>query len=107
MHNIGNTRSNDTRHIRQRQTAYRCAGIFAICAFIAVPLNALLRLVPQEYVMCVALASLFLFLAANVLLASATCPRCGETFVGNTVPDNDGPLALSSATQCRYCAHPR
>lgn len=95
-------------HIRFKQALARCAAVATCLAFALLPLDVLLgSAVPRAYLLWTALAALFLAVAAYAMLASAICARCGQTFIGNTVPDSDGPPPEPFATQCRYCGNPR
>ncbi|MET1076940.1 MAG: hypothetical protein ABWY06_02860 [Pseudomonas sp.] len=53
-----------------------------------------------------ALGSLFFAVFTLAALATTKCPACKETFIGNTLPDNDGPMAKPFAAACQYCGYP-
>ena len=95
-------------HIRVKQALARLAAVATCVVLALLPLDALSgRAVPREFLLWTALSALFLTIAAFAILASAICARCGQTFIGNTVPDSDGPSPEPFATQCRYCGNPR
>lgn len=63
------------------------------------------QLVPIAIAFWLALGTLALTVASAAWLAHARCPRCGEIFIGNTVPDGGGPEVEMFTKSCRYCGH--
>lgn len=106
--NNSKPRNKDTRHIRLRQKLVIVAVAGFLTAIVGMVLDAAIsNTVPGEKILWGVLATFFLAMAAFAYLASAKCPSCGEAYIGNTVPDSDGPEAQLFAAQCRYCGHPR
>lgn len=101
------SRNEDVRHIRQRQRYFvLAAGVLGV-AFVLLGAQSLIgRVISGEILFWAALASLFLAVAALALLAAAKCPRCGQAFIGNTVPESGGPVPELFTPVCRHCGHP-
>ena len=100
------TRSDGIGHIKLRQKLVRFAAYGVCISFALLPFHALLdSKATEEFLFWAALAALFLVVAAAAFLASVKCPQCGETFIGNTVPESGGPEPSAFAKTCRYCGH--
>jgi hypothetical protein len=94
-------------HIRLKQRVLVFAvGLFLVSFSLAGVLVLLAAGESRQLALWAALACAFLAMGSLAWLAEAKCPRCGDPFIGNTIPENDGPQAKLLARTCQFCGYP-